>query len=255
VKRRVTRILGTASRLGLLEIKTLLAVLQLLVVERPIIEIAEEVGEGETHSFDEKILLAMRVPGDPADPIGPKWLEESARDITALGGVTVLLIVTLSSAVYMLMVRRPRMALLLVGSVVGAEMVNSLLKIGFARPRPELVAHQAQVFTASFPSGHSVMSAVTYLTMGALLAQLQTRRREKIFLLGLAIVLTLLVGLKRVYLGVHWPTDVLAGWTLVAAWAAVFWIVARVLQRLELLHPRSLDAAVSDTGSPGPDLG
>jgi undecaprenyl-diphosphatase len=255
VKTRVTRILGTASRLGLLEIKTLLVVLILAGAAWIFTGIATEVGEGETRSFDEKVLLAMRVPGDPADPIGPRWLEEAARDITALGGVTVLLIVTLSSAIYMLMAQRPRMALLLILSVLGAEAVNSLLKIGFARPRPELVAHQAQVFTASFPSGHSVMSAVTYLTMGALLAQLQTRRREKIFLLGLAIVLTLLVGLSRVYLGVHWPTDVLAGWTLGAAWAAVFWIVARILQRLELLHPRSFDSVVSDASSRGPRPG
>ena len=112
----MTRILGTASRLGLLEIKTLLVVLILAGAAWIFTGIATEVGEGETRSFDEKVLLAMRVPGDPADPIGPRWLEEAARDITALGGVTVLLIVTLSSAIYMLMAQRPRMALLLIVS-------------------------------------------------------------------------------------------------------------------------------------------
>jgi undecaprenyl-diphosphatase len=218
-------------------------------------EIAAEVGEGETRSFDEWVLLAMRVPGDPADPIGPRWLEEAARDITALGGVAVLLIVTISSATYMLMDGRPRMALLLAVSVVGAEILNSLLKVGFARPRPELVAHQAYVFTASFPSGHSVMSAATYLTLGALLAQVQSRRRQKVFLLGLAITLTILVGLSRVYLGVHWPTDVLAGWTLGAAWAAMIWMVARILQRLGLLHHPSGETEIPPASTSDPELG
>ena len=218
-------------------------------------EIAAEVGEGETRSFDEWVLLAMRVPGDPADPIGPRWLEEAARDITALGGVAVLLIVTISSATYMLMDGRPRMALLLAVSVVGAEILNSLLKVGFARPRPELVAHQAYAFTASFPSGHSVMSAATYLTLGALLAQVQSRRRQKVFLLGLAVTLTILVGLSRVYLGVHWPTDVLAGWTLGAAWAAMIWMVARILQRLGLLHHPSGETEIQPASTSGPQSG
>jgi undecaprenyl-diphosphatase len=238
-----------------LEIKTLLIVLLLAGAAWIFAEIAAEVGEGETRSFDEWVLLAMRVPGDPADPIGPRWLEEAARDITALGGVAVLLIVTISSATYMLMDGRPRMALLLAVSVVGAEILNSLLKVGFARPRPELVAHQAYVFTASFPSGHSVMSAATYLTLGALLAQVQSRRRQKVFLLGLAITLTILVGLSRVYLGVHWPTDVLAGWTLGAAWAAMIWMVARILQRLGLLHHPSGETEIPPASTSDPELG
>ena len=254
MKARVTRILGTASRLGLLEIKTLLIVLVLAGAAWIFAAIAEDVAEGETRSFDETLLLAMREPGDTADPIGPRWLEEAARDITALGGVAVLVIVTLSSAAYMLMTRRPRMALLLVGSVVGAEILNSVLKVGFARPRPELVAHQALVFTASFPSGHSVMSAATYLTLGALLAQIQSRHREKVFLLGLAITLTLLVGLSRVYLGVHWPTDVLAGWALGAAWAAMIWVMARMLQRAGLIH-RSSETEIPPADFAGRNLG
>src|SRR5262249_20272646 len=121
----VTRILGTASRLGLLEIKTLLIVLMLAGGAWAFTPIARGVGEGETRSFDESLLLAMRVPGDTADPIGPRWLEDAARDITALGGVAVLSIVTISSAAYMLMARRPRLALLLVISVIGAEILNS----------------------------------------------------------------------------------------------------------------------------------
>ena len=239
MRSRLTRILGAASRLGLVEIKTLLVVLLLAGATWSFAKIAEEVGEGETRGFDETVLLAMRQPGDTADPIGPRWFEEAARDVTALGGVAVLLIVTLSSTAYMVMARRPRMALLLIISVVGAQILSSALKLEFARPRPDLVAHQADVTTASFPSGHSVMAAATYLTLGALLAQVQGRRRQKVFLLGFGVVLMFLVGASRVYLGVHWPTDVLAGWTVGAGWAALVWLAARLLQRAGLLRHRS----------------
>ncbi len=231
----------------------LLAVLLLAGAAWGFAEIAEEVGEGETHGFDEAVLLAMREPGDTADPIGPRWFEEAARDITALGGITVLLVVTLSATAYMVMAGRPRMALLLVASVAGAQILSSALKAEFARPRPDLVAHQAFVYTASFPSGHAVMAAATYLTLGALLAQVQVRRRQKVFLLGLAATLTLLVGASRVYLGVHWPTDVLAGWTVGAGWATLVWVIARLLQGAGLLHHRSGETEIppSPEGTPG----
>ena len=228
--------IGVASRLGLLEIKTLLVVLLVAGAAWGFAEIADEVAEGATRSFDEAVLLAMREPGDTNDPIGPRWFEEAARDVTALGGLVVLLIVTLSAAAYMLMARRPRMALLLTLSVIGAQILSSALKHGFARPRPDLIAHEAYVYTASFPSGHSVMAAATYLTLGALLAQVQSRRRQKMFLLGMGMALAILVGMSRVYLGVHWPTDVLAGWTVGAGWAALVWLASRILQRLGALR-------------------
>jgi undecaprenyl-diphosphatase len=106
-----------------------------------------------------------------------------------------------------------------------------VLKEFFERPRPDLVPHGAEVFTASFPSGHAMMSAVVYLTLGALLARVETGLRVKAFVLSVSVLLTVLVGISRVYLGVHWPTDVLAGWTVGAAWAVMCWLIARVLQR------------------------
>ncbi|MBR9904520.1 MAG: phosphatase PAP2 family protein, partial [Gammaproteobacteria bacterium] len=114
---------------------------------------------------------------------------------------------------------------------------STVMKLGFDRPRPDLVPHEAMVYTASFPSGHSMMSAVTYLTLAALLIRVQPALRLKAYLLILAILLTLLVGISRVYLGVHWPTDVLAGWTAGASWAALCWIVMRWMQRHGQLEP------------------
>jgi undecaprenyl-diphosphatase len=110
-------------------------------------------------------------------------------------------------------------------------LLSTLLKLGFERPRPDLVPHAVVVYTASFPSGHAMLSAVTWLTLGALLMRVEPRRRVKAYVLALAVLTTLLVGASRIYLGVHWPTDVLAGWCIGAAWALMCWLAALWLQR------------------------
>lgn len=194
--------------------------------------IADEVLEGEARAFDRAVLLALRAPGDRADPLGPAWFEAAARDVTALGSFTVLAIVTLAALGYLSMIRRRGAALLLAVAVGGGAVLSTLLKELFGRPRPDLVAHGAEVFTASFPSGHAMMSTVTYLTLAAVLARLQPRRRVKLYLLAVGIVVALLVGASRVYLGVHWPTDVVAGWSLGAAWATGAWGLALALQSM-----------------------
>jgi undecaprenyl-diphosphatase len=193
--------------------------------------LASEVLEGETDVLDSKLLLALRNPQDLADPLGPSWLEEAARDITGLGGYAVLTMVTLGALAYLLMARKRGAAFLVVTAIVGGMLLSTALKLGFERPRPDLVSHEARVYTASFPSGHAMLSAVTYLTLGALLTRIQQSRRIKAFIMGLAVLLTLLVGVSRVYLGVHWPSDVLAGWAVGAAWASLCWFVALQLQR------------------------
>jgi undecaprenyl-diphosphatase len=193
--------------------------------------LASEVLEGDTHTLDKMLLLSLRDPQNLANPIGPSWLEESARDITGLGGYVVLTLVTVGALAYLLMARKRGAALLVLSAIVGGMILSTALKLGFERPRPDLVAHATRVYTASFPSGHAMLSAVTYLTLGALLSRIQERRRIKAFIMGLAVILTLLVGMSRVYLGVHWPSDVLAGWSVGAAWACLCWFVALQLQR------------------------
>lgn len=194
------------------------------------IGIAEEVGEGEARGFDESLLLALRT-GDPADPIGPRWFETSVMDISALGGFAVLALVTLLAIGYLLAVKRWGSALLLLVATLGGTVISESLKMGFNRPRPDLVAHIVETTSMSFPSGHAMLSAVTYLTLGALIARAQEQRRLRGYVLGAAILLTLLIGASRVYLGVHWPTDVLAGWCLGAAWALLCWAVSTWLMQ------------------------
>lgn len=186
------------------------------------IEIADEVIENESKYIDSQIILMLRASGNPSDPLGPVWFEEFVRDVTALGSTGVLTLFTLSFLGYLLLRKQARAALFVTGAIVSGTILNSLLKFGFSRPRPELVAHHTEVMTSSFPSGHAMMSAVTYLVLGEMMAQTQSSFRIKTYFLGLAILLTLLIGLSRVYLGVHWPSDVLAGWTIGAAWA-ILW--------------------------------
>ncbi len=190
------------------------------------LEIAGEVRKNETRHFDEKILLAMREPGNTANPVGSPRVEEMARDLTALGGFTLLTGVTLVSFGVALFGGRPRLAVLGVISIVLGTGAMNLLKRGYDRPRPELVKHEMLTYHASFPSGHSMMAAMVYLTLGILLARTQPKKRVRVFIIAISVLITLLVGVSRVYLGVHWPTDVLAGWMLGGAWAMLFWLVA-----------------------------
>jgi undecaprenyl-diphosphatase len=191
--------------------------------------LADKVMEGGTQSFDRRILLAMRRPGD-LSPIGPPSVLQAAQDITALGGVSVLALVTAITAGFLLLDGKRHMAMFLCSSVVGGLLISVVLKDLFQRPRPDLVPYAVYASSTSFPSGHSMMSAVTYLTLGALLARSQERKRLKAYLLIVAALLTLMIGASRVYLGVHWPTDVLGGWTAGACWAILCWLVARWLQ-------------------------
>lgn len=213
------------------------------------VELAEEILEGETEAVDTALLLALRSAADQADPLGPRWFEEMMRDVTAFGGTGPLVFITLAAACYLVLRRRARTALFVLLAVGGGQILSSLLKFGFDRPRPDLVPHGMHVYTASFPSGHAMMAAVTYLTLGALLARTETRRRLKAYLILLALLLTLLVGLSRVYLGVHWPSDVLGGWAAGSAWAAICWSIAAMLQRRGEIERENAPENNSGSGS------
>jgi undecaprenyl-diphosphatase len=202
------------------------------------IELADEVAEGDLNALDRMILLAFRRPGDPADPLGPPWFEEFVRDITALGSLAVLSIVTVASAGYLWLQGKHAAVVYLLVAVLGAQLISSSLKHFYDRPRPDLFPHGARVYSASFPSGHSTMSTATFLTLGAMLARYEQKRRVRIYLVALAIMLALVVGVSRVYLGVHWPSDVIAGWTVGAAWALLCSVVAVYLQRRHILERR-----------------
>ncbi|MGP1356417.1 phosphatase PAP2 family protein [Roseicyclus sp.] len=205
-------------------------------------ELTDEVLEGATRNLDRDLLLALRVPGDLSDPLGPPWLEEMGRDFTALGGTGVIAGVTLLAAGFFLVRRSLGSMLYLLAATGGGIALSSIGKEVFDRPRPDLVPHGALVYTASFPSGHSMMAAVAYLTLGVLIARVLPERRQKAYVLTVAILLTLIVGVSRVYLGVHWPTDVAAGWLAGAGWAVACLLVARLLARRGHIEPEVCEA-------------
>jgi undecaprenyl-diphosphatase len=231
--RRLLGWLGRHERGFLVSIALLVAGLWMFAL------LADEVMEGGTAGVDRSILLAMRSPGNPAIPIGGPVAEEAARDVTALGGVTILTFLTVVIGSYSMLAGRRRMALFIWSSVVTGMVVASGLKFVFGRPRPDLVPHLAYVEHSSFPSGHAMLSAITYLTLGALLARSESRKRVKAFFMIVASVMTVSVGVTRVYLGVHWPTDVLAGWTAGAVWALLCWTAATWLQRRRQIETES----------------
>lgn len=201
------------------------------------VELADEVTEGETHSIDEQLLLALRTPADHSDPLGPGWVEEMGRDFTALGSVGVLTLMILGTLGYLLLSRHYRTTLFTLVVASGGVLLTVFLKSGFNRPRPDLVPHGMEVYSASFPSGHAMMSAIAYLTLAAILTQVVTRWRLKVYLLSVAVFLTVLVGISRVYLGVHWPSDVIAGWAVGGVWASGCLLVAYWMQRRGVMRP------------------
>ncbi len=185
-------------------------------------------------SIDREILLALRTPGDLTDPIGPDWLQRAATDITSLGSHTVLILLVAIVAGLLLINGRRAVALLTILAAAGAMLLSWGLKALFHRSRPDVVEHLVGVFSPSFPSGHALLSAAIYLMLAALLAALLAREFPRAplrrYCMSVAVALTLLIGLSRVYLGVHWPSDVLAGWFIGALWAWGCWFLAKRLK-------------------------
>lgn len=217
--------------IGKHEPEVLIALLLCVVALWGFVEISDEVLEGDTAAFDEWAVRSLRRADDPAQPIGPRWMTEVGRDITALGGVAVLTMLTVAVSGFLWLRRMHHAMWLVIGSTLGGVVASLLLKQLFHRPRPELVPHLSDVYTSSFPSGHAMLSATVFLTLGTLLSRFVTGYALKAYLLIIALSLTLLVGVSRVYMGVHYPTDVLAGWAAGLLWALICWLVARFLQR------------------------
>lgn len=199
------------------------------------VELADDMTEADGRAFDQTVLLAMRS-GGSTDGWGPPWLETAALDLTALGGIAVLGLFAVIVVLFLVLQRKRLSALLLVLGLAGGVALSEGLKAIFERDRPPEAFRAVETINASFPSGHALLSAVFYLSIGVMLTRAFPRRRFKAYVLGVALLLTLIVGLTRVYLAAHWATDVLAGWSIGAAWAMALWLVAYSVQRRQAVH-------------------
>ncbi|MDR7102563.1 undecaprenyl-diphosphatase [Croceicoccus sp. BE223] len=211
--------------------------------------LAGEMTEGETSTWDRAIQLALRHKDDLAVPIGPAFLKTAAIDLTALGSETILTLVTLIAVAFLLLRKRAHQAALLAVAVGGGAIVSGLLKNQFARPRPDIVPHLVDASSGSFPSGHAMNSAIVYLTIAVLVARGYEERSTRVFIVVLALLATLTIGATRVYLGVHWPSDMIAGWLVGCAWALAMGLVGLVLQKRRKIEP---PAAAHGEAAPKP---
>ena len=219
------------TRLERHEIAWLLIALASSTLLLGFLKLASEVMEGETMAFDTRILRALRDAKDPARMIGPPWLQGALLDLTALGSPVILGLVVIAVVGFLLLQTRYRTALFVLITSTGGWFVNYALKSAFERTRPSVVPHLRDVASPSFPSGHALTSAVVYLTLGAVLMHVSTGRLTKFYCLAIAMLVTLLTGVTRVCLGVHYPTDVIAGWIVGLLWASICWGAAQMLER------------------------
>ncbi len=218
------------------EFRLLVTILVIVAALWTFLVLADAVRAGSIQQFDDAVLLAFRQPGHPEIPRGPAWLPEMMRDITSLGGGTIMTLVALAVAGYIWLRKKYQALVLLVITVIGGGLLDFGLKVIVGRGRPTVVPHIANVDSFSFPSGHSLMSMAVYLVLAALLSPQVPDRRARIFVVAVALLLSMIIGISRIYLGVHYPSDVLGGWSMGLAWATFCWLAAWYVARRRMVR-------------------
>lgn len=226
-------------RAGWREFVLLLAAATLCGSMLVFVEVTDQVMEGGLHDAEQQWMRSLRSPDDPSQPLGPRWLQHVGLDVSALGGGAVLTLMTLVVCGYLLIERRFYNVIFLLVAAVGGLVLNKFLKALFGRERPDIVPHLSEVSSASYPSGHSMLSSIVYLTLGVMLARSVKSRTLKIYFVSVALGLSFFIGLSRVYLGVHYPTDVVAGWAAGTGYAMICALAAYWLQSRGTVEPES----------------
>lgn len=195
----------------------LIGALILLAILAAALGMADEIRAGGRFRFDAAILLGLRGPGGA--PLGPRWAVQAFSSLTALAGFKARWLLGGAAIAALALTRRRVEAAWLAAALYGAMLLDPLLKALLHRPRPMIVSHLTEASGSSFPSGHALVAAAAYLTVGAMIARHVENRAGRAAAMAAAVVLVGLIGTSRVYLGVHWPSDVIAGWTVGGAWA------------------------------------
>ncbi len=243
----VIAFLGRAFRLARTEMAALGALLVIGLGAATFLDLAGDMREGDGQAFDQAVLSLLRPYADPTRPWGPWWLTEAADDLTSLGGISVLGLFATVAVLFLVIQKKRLSAALLVLGLIGGVGLSEGLKAVFGRERPPTTYQAVETINASFPSGHALLSAVFYLSLGVMLSRAFPQRRLKAYVLGVAMTITVLVGVTRIYLGAHWATDVFAGWSVGAAWAMALWLVSYAIERRQRAH----QADLQDLPDPG----
>ena len=245
----LTRFAGRLLTLARTEIALLTALLVGAVGVLTFIEVADDMTEADGRAFDGMILDALRPHADPGHAWGPWWLEEAMADVTSLGGISVLGLFAVAVVGFLVIQRKRLSALMLLIGLAGGVALSEGFKGVFERERPPAQFQAVDTLNASFPSGHALLSTVFYLTVGVMLARVLPSKRLKAWVMAMAVIVAMLVGVSRIYLGAHWATDVFAGWSLGAAWAMFLWLVAHLASRLaRRSHAPLQDEPVEESG-------
>lgn len=173
---------------------------------------------GRAASIDDYGLILWRG-GAELRPTSPPWVLEAVRDLTALGGVLLRVLFSMAALLALLFLRLRREAALLLATLLSGLLVELALKLLVSRPRPQIVPHLTEAAGMSFPSGHSFNSALGFIAVALAFATFSARRSVRWTVIGAAMAISLLIAWSRVWLGVHYPTDVMAGWLGGAGWA------------------------------------
>ncbi len=181
---------------------------------------------GAFEAAEREFLLSLRNGDDPALLNGPGWLLYFVQNITALGGWPVLTVFSLALAGALMVQKQWSFLLVLLAVVIGETIITGVLKGFFDRTRPDFLPHLISASSKSFPSGHSASAAAVYFTFGLAIANVVKQRAIRRYALGASLVIVFLIGASRVFLGVHYPSDVIAGWCVGAAWASAVWLAA-----------------------------
>lgn len=207
------------------ELRALILITIVVAAAWGAVEVADLLRDGN-RSLDEAMLSVFRSSSDRTNPIGSRGVEDISRNVSSLGSNAVLIFVCLIVLAYLLAQGSKKASALVVASIVGSLGISFVLKLFFNRPRPDLFVESVHVTTSAFPSGHAMVSMSVYLLFAALLARLDSRGWVKIFFLASAVIINLVIGITRLHLGTHWPTDVLSGWAIGAAWTTLCWLTA-----------------------------
>lgn len=208
-------------------------------------ELASHMRRGSTQAFDDAVLRWLGAHRTPT-------LDAVMLEVTALGTGIVVLMTVVIAALFLWLTRHRQSAVLLGVTTAGGLLLNNLLKAGFGRPRPEVIAWGTHAMSSSFPSGHAMNSVIVYGTVAYLAARLQKRGGARTLTLLVALVLIVLVCVSRLYLGVHYPSDVAAGLVIGFAWAGFCMATLEAIQLYSRRAAPQLAAHEKPAPEPGP---